>query len=548
MGKLRSFLSVALAASACMGAFAQAEWPQSQFVVNISASVPDWRPHKAFEADEAQIFSAVYEGLFGYDPYNLDPVPLLAESWTQSEDGLKWSFRIREGAKFSNGDPITSTDVRSSWIALLDPAIAAPYASLLDPIAGVSDYRSGKNADPATVGVETPDARTLIVKLATPAPQLPKILCHHAFCAIHPSDLKRDRMRSVETSWRPISSGPFTVTSVNPTEILFTKNPAYWDAERVQLPSIKLLVSADPVALTAQYNRGEVHWLAGAAVVDKILDPSTLHVSPMFSTEYFFFRSTWGPWADAKVRNALLLAVPWAALRANYIIPAKTLVFPIAGYPELEGISTQNVEEAKKLLAAAGIADAAAMTPIVVSIPESPAFQGLAEILKSSWEALGIKVSIRVMPYDKYYESLRTDDYSVGITSWIGDFADPLSFLELFRPSSSLNDSGWKNADYEKLIADAATVKQGKDRYAKLADAEKVLLADGVILPVAHNPSINVIDTNGISGWYPNALDIHPFRYIRFSRRKPLPGVALRRNESASVVATPVVATAIGQQ
>ena len=123
----------------------------------------------------------------------------------------------------------------------------------------------------------------------------------------------------------------------------------------------------------------------------------------------------------------------------------------------------------------------------------------------------------------------------LGVTSWIGDFADPLAFLELFRPASSLNDSGWNNPAFEQLIVDASSCKQTKDRYAKLAEAEKVLLGDGVILPVAHNPSLNVIDTNGITGWYANALDIHPFKFVRFSQRKVMPNVAYARSKAAAI-------------
>jgi oligopeptide transport system substrate-binding protein len=97
----------------------------------------------------------------------------------------------------------------------------------------------------------------------------------------------------------------------------------------------------------------------------------------------------------------------------------------------------------------------------------------------------------------------------------------------MFRPDSSLNDSGWSNSEYERMIREASAKKLSKDRYAKLAEAEKLLLDEGVILPVAHNPSLNVLDMDGIAGWYPNALDIHPFKFVRFTQKKPLPGVAL---------------------
>lgn len=535
MCKTRIFLPLVVAALLCAPTVA-ADFPQQEFVANISDRAPEWRPHKAYNADEAQILTAVYEGLFVYDPYNLDPVPALAESWTVSKDNLEWTFRIRKDAKFANGDPITAGDIRDSWIALLDPACAAPYASLLDPIVGAAAYRSGKNADSASVKILAPTAETLIVDLVTPAPQLPKILCHHAFSVLSPADIKMDKAAAVPAGYAPVSSGAFAIVSQTKDEIVLAKNPSYWDADRVYLPSIRLALSGDAKELTDRFNRGEIHWLAGSVNVDKVVDPTAIRITPMFSTEYFFFRATWGPWTDAKIRNALLLAVPWADFRANYLIPAKTLVFPIAGYPTLDGIAKQNVDEAKRLLVEAGVTDPAKLEPIVISVPDSDAFTRLAKTLETAWTAIGLTVKIRALPPATYYETLRTDDYALGVTSWIGDFADPLAFLELFRPASSLNDSGWNSAAFEQLIADASACKQTKDRYAKLAEAEKVLLGDGVILPVAHNPSLNVIDTNGITGWYANALDIHPFKFVRFSQRKVMPNVANARPKAAAIL------------
>jgi oligopeptide transport system substrate-binding protein len=247
----------------------------------------------------------------------------------------------------------------------------------------------------------------------------------------------------------------------------------------------------------------------------------------MFATEYFFFRSTWGPWQDKRVRNALIKSIPLNTLRSGLFIQAKTLVFPIAGYPELEGISKTDVEGAKKLLAEASITDFSAIEPLIIRIPEGEYFSAKAQIISKAWTALGFTVRIETLPYQVYYQSLRTDDYTLAVTSWIGDFPDPLSFLELFRPGSSLNDSGWRNDDFEKRILESSGKKQVRDRYQTLSEAEKILLDDGVVLPVAHNPSINVIDTNGISGWYTNPLDIHPFKFIKFVPRRIMPGVAL---------------------
>jgi ABC-type oligopeptide transport system substrate-binding subunit len=519
--------TVTLAASAAKAA----PYPQTQFVANISDSYPDWRPHKAYNADEAQILSAVYEGLFVYDPMSLDPIPALAESWTVSKDGLEWTFAIRSGAKFSNGDPITAATFRNSWLALLDPSITAPYASLLDPIAGVAAYRTGASRDPASVGIAATDDRTLVLRLSSPAGHLLKILCHHAFAAVHPSQLAAAKGDKPGLAYRPISSGPFTVESAVESavegSIVLAKNPLYWDAENVALPSIKLTLGDSADHLTTAFNLGEIQWLAGSTVINRVVGSDSIHVTPMFATEYFFFRTTKGAGADQKLRSALLLAVPWTELRASYLIPAKTLVFPIANYPTLDGIATTDVERAKKALEDAGFKNLSSIGPIVISVPETSSFLPLARILEKAWTDIGLTVEVRAIPYAAYYGTLRTDDYTIGVTSWIGDFADPLTFLEMFRPGSSLNDSGWSDAGFESLITEAAAKKTVQERYELLSKAEKTLLDAGVILPIAHNPALNVIALDGISGWYTNALDIHPFKFISFSAKKSIPGVVM---------------------
>jgi len=524
--RISIFLILAILASTVLSA-EQTAFPQTEFVANISKSIPDWRPQKAYNADEAQILTSVYEGLYVYDPLTLDPVNALAESESVSKDRLVWTFKIRQNARFENGEPITAEIIRNSWLKLLDPSISAPYASLLDPIKGVAAFRTGVSTDRSTVGITASDSKTLIVQLVAPAEYLRKILCHHAFSAIYPSQLNDSSKDTIPANYQPIASGAYKVKSISTDEIILEKNPQYWDAANVAIPSFKLILSEDGETLTSRFNRGEINWLAGSSSISKIIGSSTIHISPMFSTEYFFFRSTWGPGADSRVRNALLLAIPWTELRSNYLIPAKTLVFPIANYPQLDGIETQNIPDAKKKLAEAGIIDPSTLAPLIISIPDSEAFISLAKIIQKAWVDIGFKVDIRTTPYTTYYGTLKNNDYTIGITSWIGDFADPLSFLEMFRPASSLNDSGWNNPDFEALILSSSSLNVIKDRYAKLAEAEQLLLTDGVILPIAHNPSLNVIDTNGIAGWYTNALDIHPFKFIQFTQKKALPGVAM---------------------
>ena len=506
------------------GLAAQDAYPQREFVVAFSGHVPDLNAHTAYNADEAQMLTALAEGLFSYDPLTLEPVPALASSYAVSDDGLLWTFQIREGAAFEDGEPITAATVRASWLSLLRQGDAAPYASMLDCIKGAREFRTGESR--LLPEIRAVNRQTLEVELKAPTAHLDRILCHHAFSAIHP---KRGQAFKLEAgdAFVPYSSGPFRVKSAAGREIVLEKNEHYWDSESVYLPSIKFLLVDDAAEATILFNQGAVQWLAGGISLERLIDYSALALAPMFSTEYFFFKATQGAAKSAAVRRALLLAAPWAELRSGYLIPATTLVFPIAGYPEVTGPAEQDMERARELLREAGV-DPAGEEPIILFYPQSSLYEEKTDLLKSAWEELGFAVEKRPEASASYYRELRGDSYTVGVNSWIGDFADPIAFLEMFRPASNLNDSGWQNARFEALVTAAARESDTEKRYELFAQAEQLLLDEAVILPLSHNPAVNVIDTNGLDGWHVNVLDIHPFKYVRFVPRAPMPGVALR--------------------
>ncbi len=518
-----SFFALAFFSFA-QGAAAQEAYPQREFVVAFSGHAPDLDAHTAYNADEAQMLTALIEGLFSYDPVTLEPVPALAASYTVSDDGLLWTFQIREGAAFEDGAPITAETIRASWLSLLRHGNAAPYASMLDCVKGGREYRTG--ASRLLPEIRAKGKRALEVELVAPTAHFDRILCHHAFGAIHP---ERGRAFELDTGevFIPYSSGPFRVQIASGNEIVLEKNEHYWDSENVYLPSIKFLLMEDAEEATILFNQGSVQWLAGGLSLERLIDYSAISITPMFSTEYFFFKATQGAARNAAVRKALLLAAPWAELRSGYLIPATTLIFPIVGYPEIEGVVSHDRERAAELLREAGIDDPASEGSIVIFYPESSHYEEKTELLKSAWEELGFVVEKRAEASSLYYKQLRDDGYTVGVTSWIGDFADPIAFLEMFRPASNLNDSGWQNARFEKLVVDAAGESDAEKRFELFAEAEQLLLDEGVVLPLSHNPAVNVIDTNGLDGWHANVLDIHPFKYLRFVPRALMPGIAL---------------------
>jgi peptide/nickel transport system substrate-binding protein/oligopeptide transport system substrate-binding protein len=249
----------------------------------------------------------------------------------------------------------------------------------------------------------------------------------------------------------------------------------------------------------------------------------------MFATHYYFIRSAEKPWDDPRVRRALTLALPWEQIREGHYLPAKTLIFPIPGYPEIEGLDTTDEDEAKRLLAEAGYPGGEGLPEMVIKLTPSQDAARIGGLMAAAWkETLGVPMRIEVIPFGQYFQALKADDYSVGSSTWIGDFADPYTFLQMWRRDSNLNDAHYNDTDYEELMEKSMS-EEGDQRWATLAEAEKLLLSRGAVLPISYSPALNIVDTGEIEGWFTNALDIHPFKYLAFKAYRPLPGVALAK-------------------
>ncbi|MDR1932698.1 MAG: peptide ABC transporter substrate-binding protein [Spirochaetales bacterium] len=495
----------------------------AEIVVTFFPSGVNFNPVKSYASTEAQIFTALYEGLVGYNPSTLDPVPAVARSWDVSSDGKTYTFRLREDARYANGDPVTAADFKASWLKFLDPQIKAEYSFLYDIIAGARDYRSAVNPDPESVGIKVLSPLRLQVVLEEPATHFLKVLCHHSFLPIHPDMLSHDDWNSLPEI---IGNGPYRIIERSEALILLEKNPHYWDAGNVKTEKLRLVFSEDDEKTIRDFNDYKTHWVVSTASLDKVLYQDTIIINPLFATSYFYFANTGSPWNNGKIRRALALLVPWEDVRSTafQFLPAKTLVPPIPRYPEPETIIENNTEEAMTLLRESGFPDGKGLPPLIVKIPEGAESVRLATVMAAAWKDQGIKTEIKTYPFSRYFETLKDGDFTLGTMTWIADFADPLAFLQMWTSSSNLNNGKYADSVYDELIRKSMG-QSGEDRYKTLSEAESVLLKTAQVLPIGHNPAINLIDLQFIDGWYQNPLDIHPFKYLRLAPYKPLKGL-----------------------
>ncbi len=490
-------------------------------VLSVNNIELDFR--KSYLASEAQFFTGIYEGLFSYHPLTLEPVMAAAESYELSEDKKQWTFTLRGNARFSNGDKLTAENFRAAWISSLEPEREAAYSSLFDIIEGARDFRNGLEKDINKIGITAPDEKTLVVRLNSPASFFPAMLCHHSFSPIHSSMLN-------DQEWiQPVTNGPFRIASIDKEKIILEKDENYWDNKNVYLNKITVKNAETGDDAAALWNSGEARWLSGNVNVDALTDFSGIQVNVMFATHYYFIRSGKKPWNDYRLRRAMTLVLPWDEIRAGRYLPAETLIFPISGYPEVKGITEADYEEAEKLMKEAGFSGGEGVPEIVIRITPSKDDENIASLMAAAWkEKLRLNVRVEVVPYEQYFQSMKEGGYVIGSSTWIGDFADPYTFLQMWRRDSNLNDGRFNDSDYEALI-EKSMIEEGSVRLETLAEAEKLLLDRGAVLPISYSYALNIIDTNELEGWFPNALNIHPFKYLSFKSLRSLPGVAFNK-------------------
>jgi peptide/nickel transport system substrate-binding protein/oligopeptide transport system substrate-binding protein len=223
--------------------------------------------------------------------------------------------------------------------------------------------------------------------------------------------------------------------------------------------------------------------------------------------------------------------VPWDKVRSRelFYYPSELLVPTIPSYPFVKGIAAQNVEEAKKLLSDAGFPDGKGLPVLVAKLHKGSDMLDTVQTMAASWKSLiGLTVTVSQVDPDTYLAETRKRDYTLGISTWIGDYADPLTFLQMWTTGSNLNDARFSDKDYDAAVNDSMSLTDTTRRYQRLSDAEQILLSSAALLPLDHRPAINLINTDTIGGWYSNPLDLHPFKYLYYKARVTPPGIAMR--------------------
>lgn len=496
--------------------------------LSVGAEPSDLDPHTVSSTNDGRIIQSLFEPLVSYEPGTLAPVPALAERWEVSADGLTYVFHLRPEAKWSNHDPITAQDCVDSWRRILTPSLGAEFAYFLYVLRGAEAFNKGVTTDFSTVGVTARDAHTLVVTLAYPAPYFLQILLNSPWRPVH--------LRSIAalgspyhrgTNWtRPgalVSSGPFTLAewSLN-RRVVVEKSPTYWDHEHVRLRAVHFYPIDNIDVEERAFRAGQLHmtWalpLSKTESLEREKSP-VLRIDPLLETQFFRFNVRRPPLDDARLRQALSLAIDRDLLATKILPggrrPAATFVPPLlAGYTP----PTRRAHDpgaARQLLVEAGHAGGAGLPPIEILYNNSDILRLVGEAIQEMWQReLGITVRLVNQEKKTVYANRRSGDYQAVLGTWTADYLDATTFLDMWRSDSGHNQTGWSDPAYDALLNRANTLVDPAARAAVLAEAESLVLDAAPIAPVFFNTHVYLLHA-AVKGWQPTPMDHIDYRYL----------------------------------
>jgi oligopeptide transport system substrate-binding protein len=523
-------LMLVFSLSACGGE--KTEAAPTVLTVNIGPEPDSIDPANNEAVDGATLLVHGFEGLMKLDAEGI-PQPGMASAYTVSDDLMTYTFTLRDGIKWNDGQPITAEQFIYSWQRAVSPDTAAPYGYMFDVIQG---YEAAAGGDLAALAAKAVDDKTIEVKLNAPTPYFLELCAFPTYSPVRQDIIEgNDAWASDPATY--ISNGPYKLVEwEHNSYMLYEKNQYYYDLDTLVPDQIKFVLMEDDNAILAAFQNGEISFADTMPQdeIDAYRDKPEFNIEGQLGTYYVSFQTQKAPFDNPDVRKALSLAID-----RNYIceqigkagqIPAAAFVpaglsdndpaqeFRTVGgdfYSVDPADYDANVKEAQDLLAKAGYPGGKGFPKFEYVLNENTGHLQMAEALQSMWkEKLGIEATIAQQEWSVFLNTRQNGEYQVARDGWLGDYNDPISFLDMNVTGGGNNNSKWSNKEYDALIKAVKSTGDREVRYAKMHEAEKLLMAEMPIAPIYYYVDIFLKDPK-MEGFYSSPLG---YKYFMFTK------------------------------
>ncbi len=497
--------------------------------VMLETPVESLDPQQATDGTSFEIIADYTDGLTQMDSDG-QAVPAIAESWETSDDGLSWTFHLRNDAKWSNGDPVTAADFVFAWQRAVDPDVASEYAYMLSDIGQVKNAAEiiAGTMDKSELGVTAVDDYTLQVELNAPVSYFTSLMYFPTFYPVNEKFFETCADTFGTSPETTLSNGAFVLDSYEPAATAFhlTKNADYYDADRVQLAGLSYQVIQDSQTALMSFQNGELDMtLVNGDQVDQVEDDPAFQA---VGAGYLWYVSPNIAGVEElqndNIRKALTFAIDREAITTDVLkdgskptytaVPMDFAAGPdgsdfSADQEKFSDVCAYDVTKAQeywtKGLEELGI-DSLELE-MVVDADDAP--QKVATVLQEQWQTAlpGLTITIKVEPKKQRVQDLQDGNYQLGLTRWGPDYADPMTYLGMWITDNSNNYGLWSNSEYDSIIDECTTGDLATDaqkRWEKLYDAEQIVMDESVIFPLYTQCNAQMVSTK-VSG-----VDFHP--------------------------------------
>ncbi len=471
---------------------------EQKIVYALSKEPEEMDPTLNVYARSSIVLQNLFRGLYKIDESGKKPVPSLAESYELDSTGTKYTFKINKNAKWSDGKPVTAQDFEYSWKRVLNPEVASGASFYLYYLKNGKAYNE-KKASADDVGVKAVDDHTLEVTLENPTPYFLELLCVTAYYPVRKDVAEKEGWtKSPETY---LTTGPFMLTELRPKEkYVLKKNPNYLEADKVKLETLEIVFIESSEAELAAYTNNEIQVsdnMTPEGMKQFASTPEFFSI-PRIGMQYFDFNTSQKPFDDAKVRKAFSMAINREQIIKGIIQSVEKPAFGMVPYGIPDGVQkdkdyravagdlfTENVDEAKKLLAEAGYPDGKGIPPITMIVMASQTDKDIAQALQSMWKQnLGVDVNIETFESKVYWDEIENGNFNIASDGWTGDYPDPMTNLDIFESVNTADDMRWSSKEYDGLLEENRKISDQAKRMENFVKAEKILVEEMPLMPL----------------------------------------------------------------